>query len=376
MKNRRSMHDYELISAYLDNQLSEKDRTLLENRLKADPELLKELHDIGKTRQMIKQLPKLRAPHNYYIRAEVVRVPRTLRLAPVFGIVSAVASVLLALVIFGSMFYKPQPPAAMAPAASVPQATQVARIESQPILATPAPPTEAPPAVMMTSPLQNTATQPVAPTEPGEVQLPTPTTIYIFAYPPPATPEGNVSIMEEQQESTSTVCEQYYGGAAYPTLTTQYDCPTPTSSSTPTLTETPAPLVLEQHSLPTSTSAPSETATETSTPTETPTETPTSTETVTYTPSPTPYPTEVPPAAEKAIPPTVAQAPAGLTASSQVSGSGVTTPSVGQDQVIRSAPGSEPSYVNYLILTVEISLATIAIIAGIIAIIFRVRAGR
>src|SRR4030042_5355317 len=116
MKNQITSRDYELISAYLDSQLGNQERALLESRLKADPELQNELHEITKTRLLIRNLPILRAPHNYYIKAEAVRVRPTQRLAPVFGIVLAVARVLLALVIFGSTFFNTNPQVALAPA--------------------------------------------------------------------------------------------------------------------------------------------------------------------------------------------------------------------------------------------------------------------
>ena len=122
MKNHMTSRDYELISAYLDNQLGRKARALFEARLKTDSELRKELQEISKTRLLVRSLPKLRAPRNYYVKAEAIRARPTLRLAPVFGIVSAIASVLLALVIFGSTFFSSSPQVAMAPAAPNPNA--------------------------------------------------------------------------------------------------------------------------------------------------------------------------------------------------------------------------------------------------------------
>jgi hypothetical protein len=379
MKYGLSTRDYELISAYMDNQLSDKDRTQFEARLKVDPELGKELTELTNTRSMIRDLPRLRAPRNYYLKPEIIPLRPTLRLAPVFGIVSATASILLALVIFGSTFFKSNQPIAMAPAAPVVQETQPVQLQSQPELqrsaASPPPATEAPPALLLGAPgLQaSPITSPEA-TQPLETQIPTPTTIYLFAYPPTSTPQG-VSIMSGlQDQTTQEQCEIYYGGTAYPTLNSPDNCPTPTFTPTPSETSTPSELIQEfqpssvtPSETPTSTETPTATSTETSTPTATPTSTPT--------PAPSETPTEMPPVVEKVAPTAEAASPAGLTAPSVAIDTVAPTPS-GPAQAESTSPSSGSSFVNYLLLTVEISLASIAIIAGIIALAFRIRAGR
>lgn len=376
MKNQMTSRDYELISAYLDNQLSEKDRAYFEIRLKADPELSKELSEIDRTRKLIHSLPKLRAPRNYYIKAESVPIRPALRLAPVFGIVSAVASILLALVIFGSTFFKSRQPVAMAPVAAPQiQETHTVLQESQRSAASTAPTTEAPPMVFMTAPLENTPTSPAAPTETSPTQPATPTTIYLFAYPPSTTPQGVGIMSEEQTEASQIQCEQWYGGSAYPTLTTQFDCPTPTATltTTPTPTDTSTPTPPALLSIQATTPTPTETATETPTGTATPTETPTSTLTPTFSPSPSP--TEVPPVSEKVVPTSEAASPAGLTAPNAPAGAGATSPSA-QDQGTGNVLNPNASFLNYLLLAAEISLASIAVIAGVVAILLRIRVGR
>jgi hypothetical protein len=387
MKYGLSTRDYELISAYMDNQLSDKDRAQFEARLNADPELRKELDEISKTRMMIHNLPKLRAPRNYYIKPEIVPVRPTLRLAPVFGIVSAIASILLVLVIFGSTFFKSNRPVAMAPAAPVAQQTQPVQLQSQPEVqrsaASPPPTTEAPPALLLGAPkLQASPTPSPEATLAGETQIPTPTTIYLYAYPPTSTPQG-VGIMAEQPNpATQEQCEIYYGGTAYPTLNSPDNCPTPTFTPTPSETSTPSELVQAfQPPSPTPTETPTSTETYTPTSTETPTPTATETPTATATPTstPTPAPTETPtemlPAVEKAVPTGEAASPAGLTAPNIAVDTGAPTPP-GQAQAESTPPSSSSTFMNYLLLTVEISLASIAILAGILAIIFKIRAGR
>lgn len=384
MKDQLSTRDYEYISAYIDNQLSDKDRAHFEARLKAEPELQKELHEISTTRIMIHTLTKLRAPRNYYIKSIPAPVKSTLRLAPVFGIVSAVASVLLALVIFGNTFLKSNQPVALAPAAApVIMETQTVQQEAPRSIAPLAPTSEAPPVLVMQAPkLEASPTENIFSIEISQqTTVATPTTIYLFAYPPTATPQNIVSMNELQSETSVSQCEKYYGSGAYPTLTTQYDCPTPTPSFTPTQTPTPTSAQAIEGFLglytPTSTASPSETPTVTETPTATPTETPTVTPTPTPTLSPSPVssPTELPPAIGKTAPTTAAQAPSELTAPNADSGFSIANTAT-QEQTVSPSTGSDVSFVNYLLLTVEISLASIAVIAGVIAIILRIRAGR
>jgi len=375
MKYQIPTHDYELISAYLDNQLSDKDHALIEARLKADPELRKELDEMSKTRMLIRNLPRLRAPRNYFIKAEPVPVRPTLRLAPVFGIVSAVASVLLALVIFGSTFFKSRQPVAMAPA-SVPmvQETQAIQSEIQRSAISPEVTTEAPPMAMLTAPKQEAP--PTETTGMGAGQqatIATPTTIYMFAYPPTATPGGASIMSEEQQETTQLQCQEMYGSWAYPTLTSPYDCPSPTPSFTPTPTYTPSSAQQVEQLEATGSATPTQTPTQTETPTATPSETPTATPTASPTLSPTPVPTEMPPSSEKVLPTDVAAAPSGLSAPNISADTGGPASTAQQQGGTSDTSGS---FLSYLLLTVELSLASIAIIAGIIAIIFRIRAGR
>jgi hypothetical protein len=369
MKNQITSRDYELISAYLDNQLSEKERALLETRLKVDPELRKELHEITKTRLLVRSLPQLRAPHNYYVNATAVRVHPTLRLAPVFGIVSAVASVLLALVIFGSTFLNSNSQVVMAPALAVSDETTSIQQEVQRSAASPFTTTEEAPVVMMGAPLIASPTPNTGALNLPQTEIASPTTVYLYALPPTSTPESLNTLNEEQAEIARFQCEEFYGGGAYPTLSSQNDCPTPTATSTPTFSQYPQDI----------NSTPSPTPSNTPTPTTTPTQTPTITPTPPYTPSPTssltPSPTEVPPSVQKFIPTAEVESPIGLTAPNPVVGAGNPTPSA-LDQA--DNPGTSPniSFLNYLLLTIEISLASIAIIAGIAAIILRVRTGR
>ncbi len=375
MKDQFSSRDYELLSAYLDDQVSEKERAHIEARLKAEPALQSELNELKMTRMLVHNLPKLRAPRNYFIKAAAAApVPRTLRLAPVFGIISAVASVLLVVAIFGSTFLKSRQPVAMSPLAPAVQETLTIQQPAQKIIVPPLATTEAPSAILMTAPRQEVSpTESLAPTETGQLQPATPTTIYIYAYPPTSTPEGLLGTMNEELGETSTEqCEIPGGGGPGPWFKTPNNCP----SATPTQTATPAGgQAIEQFGV-TYTPTPTETVTVTPSPTATPTETPTETPTATPTPTDTPVATTEPPSASENLTiPSEAASPAGLTAPNVASDTGLST-QASQQQVENTSPGGTNSLLSYLLLTVELSLASVAIIAGVIAIILRIRAGR
>jgi hypothetical protein len=361
MKNQITSREYELLSAYLDNQLGSKERAHLESRLKADTELRKELHEIEKTRLLLRSLPKLRAPRNYYLSAEVAKKPAgvhpSLRLAPAYGIVSAIATILLVLVIFGDRLITSTAPVALAPAAVAPNESVVVQPEVQRSEASPSSPTEAVPMVMSGAPVLASPLPTTAASKVGESEVATPTTIYLDAYPPTSTSEISMSIMNVQTMTATISCEEYTESGAYPTL--PYTCPTPTGVSSEYL----------QSSLPTST------LTYSATPTPTSNTIPAQIFPPSPTPSFTSAPTEIPLSIQSAAPESGVEAPSPVVPSDQVMDAGNPTPS-GVEPA--ETPGTTPNFgfIQYLLLAFEISLAAIAIIAGIIAIILLIRAGR
>ena len=105
MNERRRNQELEILSAYLDNELSPTQSQALEARLKAEPDLLARLENLRQTKRLLTELPRLRAPRRYTLSPEMVTVRRpkkqpfvgTLRLA------SALAAVML-VVMFGVEF--------------------------------------------------------------------------------------------------------------------------------------------------------------------------------------------------------------------------------------------------------------------------------
>ncbi|MCJ7658985.1 MAG: hypothetical protein MUO67_07530 [Anaerolineales bacterium] len=83
MKNQIKSRDWEALSTYLDGQLSNREHTRLEARLKSDPDLQSALEDLRQTRSVIRSLPKLRVPRNFSLTPEMVGIKRdTTRFIP------------------------------------------------------------------------------------------------------------------------------------------------------------------------------------------------------------------------------------------------------------------------------------------------------
>ena len=102
MKNQIKSRDWEALSAYLDGQLSNREHTHLQTRLKSDPDLQSALEDLRQTRSVIRSLPKLRVPRNFRLTPEMVGIKRdTTRFIPVLRLASVLAMVLLAFVFIG-----------------------------------------------------------------------------------------------------------------------------------------------------------------------------------------------------------------------------------------------------------------------------------
>src|SRR5512139_2609985 len=88
--------DIELLSSYLDGQLSSADTARLEARLRTDPELRSVLQDLRGARSLLRQLPMRKAPRNFMLTPKMVgRNPPLPRSYPVFRFTATLASILL-----------------------------------------------------------------------------------------------------------------------------------------------------------------------------------------------------------------------------------------------------------------------------------------
>lgn len=87
--------DLELLSSYLDGQLTPSDSARLESRLKSDGQLASTLDDLRAARTILRQLPKRRAPRNFTLTRKMVGLnPPLPRSYPAFRFATVVATLL------------------------------------------------------------------------------------------------------------------------------------------------------------------------------------------------------------------------------------------------------------------------------------------
>lgn len=103
-----SPQDLEILSAYLDNQLAAGEVKRLETRLVENDGLRATLDDLKHTRHMLRALPKMRAPRNFTLSAQMageIRQPRRSfwQLGSSWVMVSAVAVMLLMVTLMGDV---------------------------------------------------------------------------------------------------------------------------------------------------------------------------------------------------------------------------------------------------------------------------------
>ncbi len=100
--------DLELLSSYLDGQLTPSDSARLESRLKSDGGLASTLDDLRAARTILRQLPKRRAPRNFTLTRKMVGLnPPLPRSYPAFRFATVVAT-LLFFFTFGINMLAPQ----------------------------------------------------------------------------------------------------------------------------------------------------------------------------------------------------------------------------------------------------------------------------
>ncbi len=100
--------DLELLSSYLDGQLSSSDSARLEQRIQTDPGLRSVLDDLRSARSLLRQLPMRKAPRNFKLTPKMVgKNPPLPRAYPVFRFSSVLATLLL-FITLGLNFLGPQ----------------------------------------------------------------------------------------------------------------------------------------------------------------------------------------------------------------------------------------------------------------------------
>jgi anti-sigma factor RsiW len=128
--------DFELLSAYVDDQLAPAERAALEARLAAEPELRAALDDLRALVAGLRTLPDLRAPRDLRLTAAQVQPRRRILPLPAFASgLSAVAAALL--LTAGVVLLRPTPLTAPADEQAVAAAPTSAALATMP-LASPA----------------------------------------------------------------------------------------------------------------------------------------------------------------------------------------------------------------------------------------------
>lgn len=107
MNGKVSSRDYEALSAYLDGALDERTRALLENRLQVEVQLKQELEALKRTRIILRNQPRLRAPRNFTLTPQMAGVRQPSRASfgafPALRLASVLATIFLVLVIAGDL---------------------------------------------------------------------------------------------------------------------------------------------------------------------------------------------------------------------------------------------------------------------------------
>jgi len=120
VKTKISTKDWRMLSEYLDGQLAPGKRSSLEGRLRVSEELRRALDELRKTRALLRQAPRRRAPRNFMLKPGTagIRQRKASPLFPAFSAASALAAlVTVAIVLFEYLpGWIPRPVAMVAPA--------------------------------------------------------------------------------------------------------------------------------------------------------------------------------------------------------------------------------------------------------------------
>ena len=96
--------DVEQLSASLDGQLSQVEKTRLEGRIQSDPVLAASLADLRQARLILRRTPKRRSPRNFTLTPKMAGIrPPLPRLVPALSWASAVAMLLFVFTLGGNL---------------------------------------------------------------------------------------------------------------------------------------------------------------------------------------------------------------------------------------------------------------------------------
>ncbi len=114
MKSQIPTRDLIKLSAYLDGQLPPRQSNRIKKRLGQEPELKAALTELQNTRNLLRAAPRLRSTRNFTLTSAMVgqQTRDRHRFVPAYRVVSALASLLLVLVVVGEFFNMGLPNAA------------------------------------------------------------------------------------------------------------------------------------------------------------------------------------------------------------------------------------------------------------------------
>jgi anti-sigma factor RsiW len=105
MTKKVSSRDWEALSAYLDDQLSSKERARLEARLQHSPELRSGMDQLRATRAVLRNQPRMRTRRNFTLTPEMVGQRQSGRAYPTVRLAAVLVSILLVLVFVGDFMF-------------------------------------------------------------------------------------------------------------------------------------------------------------------------------------------------------------------------------------------------------------------------------
>jgi len=115
MKKQLSIQDWQMLSAFLDSELSPQEISRLKGRLTAEADLREALESLRRTRIILRNSPKIRAPHNFTLTRQMAGIPEKQKSSIVFSLLklgTALASVLFIFALLGDFIIKKPMPMA------------------------------------------------------------------------------------------------------------------------------------------------------------------------------------------------------------------------------------------------------------------------
>ncbi len=131
MKTRLSLKEWERLSAYLDGQLSERERRQVEEWLRTRPEVREAWQSLRQTHHVLRHAPRRKAPRNFTLTPAMVRAslprprsPLVWQLAPTLAVFLVIVAVMLEFFPMGGIAASPRAPLTAAAPMEVMQAAQ------------------------------------------------------------------------------------------------------------------------------------------------------------------------------------------------------------------------------------------------------------